>query len=429
MSALVHEIQAIRALRKNIRNQPLTDAVMKAIEMIHQSIASNPENQSSVKKTDWRGNSSQNFRGSSSSAAPSSNSRGNFFGGGGRSSHGQNDGRRFRNSAPAAREVLSVPLENRASHEQSEKQDEDGFQTVHRPNRQNRRSDGGRLPHEPVLAATAAASLDAPVVFRAAPPQKYVSRFRKETDQVEDIILNKILRGKLNKFSPSNYSEIKEFITHIIDNGETDMIKCFMKLLFEKAASEEIFCPLYARLLSELSAKYPILLDEMKNLYGQYMAIFEEIPTSTEASSDGSYENLLQRNIEKKYRRGYSQFLAELIKYNVIDMDVFIKTVSTIVHHVELNLKEKEAIKLVEEYADCLMKITKAIKIEEKQEDTDTSDEEEKSDHLLIEIRRVLKEDFMERLQPLTVRQPDHVGLSNKARFTFLGVYEDIQRF
>ena len=46
--------------------------------------------------------------------------------------------------------------------------------------------------------------------------------------------------------------EIKEFITHIIDNGQTDMIKCFMKLVFEKAASEEMFCPLYARLLSEL---------------------------------------------------------------------------------------------------------------------------------------------------------------------------------
>lgn len=431
MSALVQEIQAVRALRKNIRNQPLTDAVMKAIEMIHQSIASSPENSSSSKKTEWRGqtsSSNQGFRGS----ATHQPSRGNFFGGA-RPSQGQQDGRRFRNSAPASKEVMSVPLENRPTYEPvMEKKDEDGFQTVHRTTRTNRRSDHGRSIHESSASSTPSVS-DPPVVFRTAPPQKYVSRFRKDTDQVEDIILNKILRGKLNKFSPSNYGEIKEFITHIIDNGETEMIKCFMKLLFEKAASEEMFCPLYAKLLSELSSKYPILLDEMKNLYGQYMAIFEEIPASSEASVDGTYEDLIQRNIEKKYRRGYSQFLAELIKYNVIDREVFIKTVSTIIHQVELNLTNKESIKLVEEYADCLMKITKAIKIETAavtQEDADTSDEEEKkSDNRMTEIRCVLKDDFMNRIQPLTVRQPEKVGLSNKARFTFLDVYEEIQRF
>ena len=53
------------------------------------------------------------------------------------------------------------------------------------------------------------------------------------------------------------------------------MIKCFMKLVFEKAASEEIFCPLYAKLISELSIAYPILLSEMENLYTQYLQIFD----------------------------------------------------------------------------------------------------------------------------------------------------------
>jgi hypothetical protein len=33
------------------------------------------------------------------------------------------------------------------------------------------------------------------------------------------------------------------------------------------------------------------------------------------------------------------------------------------------------------------------------------------------------------RIQPLSVRQPEMLGLSNKARFTFLDMYESIQRF
>ena len=37
------------------------------------------------------------------------------------------------------------------------------------------------------------------------PPQKYVSKFKKSSEKVEDTILNTILLGKLNKFSQPNY--------------------------------------------------------------------------------------------------------------------------------------------------------------------------------------------------------------------------------
>ena len=69
-----------------------------------------------------------------------------------------------------------------------------------------------------------------------------------------------------------------------------------MKLVFEKAASEEIYCPLYAKLLSELSSHYPVLLTEMTNLYSQYMRIFEEVSDGT----NENYNEMCQRNIEKK---------------------------------------------------------------------------------------------------------------------------------
>ena len=192
-----------------------------------------------------------------------------------------------------------------------------------------------------------------------------------------------------------------------------------MKLVFEKAASEEIFCPLYAKLLSELSLQYPVLLTEMANLYSQYMDIFEEI---VEVDSE-TYNDMCKRNTEKKYRRGYSQFLAELIKHNVIDIDTFVKIITKIISQVERNIMNSNSTKLIEEFADCLMKIIKAIQSYKSHNDsTDT-------EHIIYKIRYILKERFEERIKPLSVRTPDMSGLSNKSRFTFLDLYEAIQKF
>ena len=193
-----------------------------------------------------------------------------------------------------------------------------------------------------------------------------------------------------------------------------------MKLVFEKAASEEVFCPLYAKLLSELSIQYPVLLTEMANLYTQYMEIFDEV---TEDITSETYNELCKRNVEKKYRRGYSQFLAELIKHDVIDAETFMKSIIKIISQVEINRTRSDSIKLNEEFADCLMKIMKAIW-------SDTIiDSKEESNLKIRTIRTTLKEEIALRIQPLSIRHPDAVGLSNKARFTFLDIYEGIQKF
>lgn len=268
----------------------------------------------------------------------------------------------------------------------------------------------------------------APTVEFRSPPQKYVSKFKRTTEKVEDTILNTILLGKLNKFSAANYTDIKEFIIQIIDSGQTEMITCFMKLVFEKAASEEIFCPLYAKLLSELSEQYPILLQEMASLYTHYMSIFVEVAEEP----DKDHQEFCQRNVEKKYRRGYSQFLAELTKHNVIDTEVFVQTILKIVEQIEYNQQNPNAVKLVEELADCLVRMMKAIQSEMVRQESDEKEEESAvSDHR-AKIKRIcstLKENVAVRIQSLTVRRSDAVGISNKTRFTFMNIYDDIQKY
>lgn len=352
MSSLTQDIQTVHSLRKSIRDPTVPAPILALIETIHRSVRTTEHN--GWKTVDWRGS-------SHSHRAP---------------------------SKPSANRPPHHAFGNRSSNS-----DESAAPSESRRSAWNESSDGFRTPH-----------------------QKYVSKFKKTSEKVEDTILNTILLGKLNKFSQSNYNEIKEFITTIIDSGQTDMMKCFMKIVFEKAASEEIFCPLYAKLLSELSTLYPVLLTEMANLYAQYMEIFEEVAEN----QTETYNEMCKRNVEKKYRRGYSQFLAELIKNNVMDTDTFLKILSKIIGQVEANIATPESIKLIEEFADCLMRIMKAIRADPLKHDENDA---------IGMIRSTLKGEIMARIQPLSVRQPEMLGLSNKARFTFLDMYESIQRF
>ena len=395
MTSTIQDIQVVLALRKTIREPDVSAAIRASIESIHQSI-SNHGDQNGWKTVDWRGNSGGG-RSNSSSSHPRQ-------GGAYHRSYANRDsaphstfGHRSRMDAPA--NTASIPLTAsgtplNASQAVPVPVSQGTTPSKHHSWQEN--GDGFRHP-----------------------PQKYVSKFKKTSEKVEDTILNTILLGKLNKFSQPNYNEIKEFITHIIDSGQTEMIKCFMKLVFEKAASEEVFCPLYAKLLSELSIQYPVLLTEMANLYTQYMEIFDEV---TEDITSETYNELCKRNVEKKYRRGYSQFLAELIKHDVIDAETFMKSITKIISQVEVNCTRSDSIKLNEEFADCLMKIMKAIWSDA------VIGSKEDSDNKIHNIRSTLKEEIARRIQPLSIRNPDAVGLSNKARFTFLDIYEGIQR-
>lgn len=412
MESIVQDIQFIRSLRKDIRDPKLASNILKSIETIHSCIKSGTD-LNGWKKVDWRG---QGLPSKTNSVSSNSHYK---------SGHSNSNSKFFSNSS-----------NNRNYQERTDNTSHYVFNGRSKMNGLHKNnSESISIPLTGSISPASSSNNIAHVNnvssdgFRTA-PHKYVSKFKKNSDKVEDTILNTIILGKLNKFSEQNYSEIKEFITHIIDSGQTDMIKCFMKLVFEKAASEEMFCPLYAKLLSELSARYPILLTEMANLYAEYMEIFEDVDENIE-----NYNEVCKRNVEKKYRRGYSQFLAELIKHDVIDTDTFIKTVNKIITQIENNIKNKDALKQTEEYADCFMKIMKAIQTNSNVENEcdgysiSDSDEENNKENIIESIRQILKNDMYNRIQPLTVRNTDNIGLSNKSRFTLLDIYEGIDKF
>lgn len=429
MTTVYQDIQAVRSLRKELRDPVVSETIMNAIHSVHNCVQAGTD-LNGWKRVNWRNNHSSaptagsgghggnggnsnngrsfgNDRNNSfrnNHVTGQTNSRGNgFFRSSGNAntnssssgnasafSSGVNRNRPHTTSAPQSsgntNQPSSVPL---SSNTQSQSQPQPQSNN-HSHNHSHNYSSGNSYPSH---------------------HNKYVSKFRKDSEAIDDTIINTILMGKLNKMSVANYDEVKEFITHIIDSDQTEMTKCFMRLVFQKATVEEVFCPLYARLLSELSTSYPVLLTEMANLYTHYMSIFEEVNETSETQKDAV--------IEKKYRRGYSQFLAELIKHGVVNTDMFIKTIQIIVKQVETNMQNEACVTLNQEYSDCLLRIINAIKSDDLDDDDDN----------ISEIKNTIKSDIHSRIKPFTEKNADNKGISTKTRFMFLNIYEDIEKF
>ena len=239
-------------------------------------------------------------------------------------------------------------------------------------------------------------------------PPKYISRFKEADKAVDPVLL--IIQDKLNRFSNKNYDDIYEFMCQILDSGKTDFLKSFMKLVFEKATTEEMFCPTYVRLLAALSSKYKVLSTEMVVRYRDYIAIFQDVSEAVVASDSKS---VIEATSIKKYRMGYSQFLAELIKYNILDTALFLETIETIVSNLPKVAAAPDSTKLFEEYANCLMRILKGV--------------QGQSTVLALALKDALKTRFTSTLSVLTKKNPALPSLSNRGLFTIQDLLDGIK--
>lgn len=236
------------------------------------------------------------------------------------------------------------------------------------------------------------------------PVGRYVSKFTNSSSAVEDKILNQVILNKLNKFSAANYNEIVEFLEQVLNSDEKEFLHDFMSLVFKKASSEPTFCPLYARLIAELSVKYPFLKNDLADLYTKYMTIFEEV---SEEECNG-YEQFVQRNREKQHRLGYSQFLGELTIRGVLEIDQLKTLYFKIMDAIREQASKGETKQmLVEEYVDCLVRMTSAI-----QKGGTTK---------LIEIRNQLRSSCESTLEViLATRSTQFPGLTKKSSFAIM---------
>jgi len=261
-------------------------------------------------------------------------------------------------------------------------------------------------------------------IYTGPPVGRYQSRFRNTSEALEEKILNRIIRLKLNKFGPTTYSDIRDFLFQILgqesvvteedgsiqaEEGQVvEFVKDFMLMVFKKAASEQIYCALYAKLLSEIGCKHSVIFEEMNRLYKNYMEIFEEADVNVEAEGMAAFE---KKVAEKKYRQGYSQFIAELTLLEVLTPESLMATFQTLFTQIERHSRLDERKPLVDEYVDCLLRMSRVMK--------------DKQSPFFRSLRFRIYDENRDRLNTLiTIKDGTYKSLTPKSRFLMMDVQD-----
>ena len=217
------------------------------------------------------------------------------------------------------------------------------------------------------------------------PPARYVSRFHNGSKTGDDQILNTVILNKLNVFSVKTYDDVKQFLFQILGSDQKEFTREFTWLVFRKAAAEDKFCALFAKLLSEIQKEYPVILEEMRNLHTTYLDIWD-ITDAPDAK------------VDRRCRLGYSQFLAELTALGVLESDTMKKTLETLKNCIADCLSEDCHSETVEEYMDCLRQLC--------------------GSKVPKPVRAMIREILMEDLETwISSAKPLVPGLSTKSRF------------
>jgi hypothetical protein len=173
---------------------------------------------------------------------------------------------------------------------------------------------------------------------------RYVSKFHNGSKAGDDKILKTIILNKLNVFSVKTYDDVKQFLFQILGSDQKEFIREFTWMVFRKAAAEDKFCSLYAKLLSEIKKEYPVILEEMKKLHTTYLDIWK-ITESPDSS------------VDKRNRFGYSKFLAELTALGVIEIESMMITLETLKVCIMECIPKREQLETIDEYMNCLKQL------------------------------------------------------------------------
>lgn len=175
-------------------------------------------------------------------------------------------------------------------------------------------------------------------------PMRYTSKFHNGSKKGDDQILNTVILNKLNLFSVKTYDDVKQFLFQILGSDQREFVREFTWLVFRKAAAEEKFCGLFAKLLSEIKQEYPVILEEMRNLHTTYLDIW-------------NIKDAENTKVDRRCRLGYSQFLAELTALEVLESDTMKATLETLKACIVECLSSEDYKETIEEYMDCLRQL------------------------------------------------------------------------
>ncbi len=280
----------------------------------------------------------------------------------------------------------------------------DGFQTWN----SGKKKKGGKPSYGGAAAGAATGGAGTGGVISHYPTSKSALTTIKESKSITELIMDKI-RARINKLCKDSYKETYESISIILDSGEVEFISNFIKEVFQCAANQsEVFCKLYASLLHELAEEYSQIRDELNMLFNNYILAFDETTGKPDVGTE-DYLKFIEAQDAKRYRKGYSQFVGELVKLGEINIDSFIKLINTMIQSINVSRKVAENTLVCEEYSECF-KVLCIVGCNILKSD-------ERSLPIIELMRTILKDP-----------KSENPGLTNKAKFALMDVDDLVKR-
>ena len=210
------------------------------------------------------------------------------------------------------------------------------------------------VTEKPVLARQLTPSSSTEEETAPAPaPARWSSAALRASTAVEDRMMMRV-KGKVNRLGNTTYDATKVFMQQILSSDDTEFLDELMKFLFSKASLETRYCPLYARLVHELADEFPHFRVVLRRIFTDYITTFAEVDAGVEPDpGSDDYEAFKVAQERKRGRRGYSQFVAELVKLGEVDVADFSALLGQILSVVEAKSTDATCQLMCEEYIDC----------------------------------------------------------------------------
>ena len=209
--------------------------------------------------------------------------------------------------------------------------------------------------------------------FLRIPKERPVTFLNKKTGKEDE--LKKEINSNLNKLSPGNSQKIFTKVIQLYqDNLDCFDYHHFIDILFDKAVMQPIYCPLYVRLFMELRKKYLINLkskldenreeedlnDDLSSLIRDKCNLFMNMITDFKNQQDAvlnvnDYDDFCEKNKEKVYKKGFSQFIGELYKNRFVDSDYLSQYLNALSNNIIGNLNQNNT--QVENASICLVQL------------------------------------------------------------------------
>jgi len=211
-----------------------------------------------------------------------------------------------------------------------------------------------------------------------------------ETDYEKELSKIKV---QINKLSDKNYDKIKDEILTILESikgsmSEEDFEK-LGKFIFTIASSNAFYSHIYAKLYSELMAKYDIFGDIIEKKFVEYLEVFN---THIEPLADSAenYEEFCRTNNQNDKRRALSKFISSLLNCDVVQSDFVLDILEKLINNFTTNSNMNDMDTFCDEMVENLkIIIINSLDILKKLQDTDEVSRWENIRNQILDISKL----------------------------------------